>query len=316
MAYNDYSAFVWRNGERMEAHEDAVLERLDGGSGGQAVFDHLAQGSGGDLYHAVLGDGEWRLGVYKTTFPYLWHYEDGRWHMADLLSYAAGKPRFACEDERFERMTGDRVTRPVELFDWVRGLPDGGLECVVPGGPTVIIGRGRHHARWHGPTIHVSMTEADGTRWDAEAGDRYGAGFEDEAERRGREVRAVVGYLGEVAPMGWRRIARCPRCGAKPAIGRPWTDLFGRRTIAIRCPECGLRLGLRLLEKVDYAPYLHSIDPKATAWAAANLTRLVVSMWNRQANDAKDMRGILSGRERSFWLTLDGRSVGEMEWRA
>ena len=58
MAYNDYGAFVWRNGERMEAHEDAVLERLDGGSGGQAVFDHLAQGSGGDLYHAVLGDGE------------------------------------------------------------------------------------------------------------------------------------------------------------------------------------------------------------------------------------------------------------------
>ena len=39
-------------------------------------------------------------------------------------------------------------------------------------------------------------------------------------------------------------------------------------------------------------------------------------MWNRQANDAKDMRGILSGWERSFWLTLDGRSVGEMEWRA
>ena len=34
MAYNDYGAFVRRNGERMEAHEGAVLERLDGGSGG------------------------------------------------------------------------------------------------------------------------------------------------------------------------------------------------------------------------------------------------------------------------------------------
>ena len=154
MAYNDYGAFVRRNGERMEAHEDAVLERLDGGSGGQAVFDHLAQGSGGDLYHAVLGDGEWRLGVYKTTFPYLWHYEDGRWHMADLLSCAVGKPRFACEDERFARMTGDKVTRPVDLFDWVRGLPEDGLEFEVPGGPTVTIKRGRD-ARWHGPTIHV-----------------------------------------------------------------------------------------------------------------------------------------------------------------
>lgn len=174
MAYNDYGAFVRRNGERMEAHEDVVLERLDGGSGGQAVFDHLAQGSGGDLYHAVLGDGEWRLGVYKTTFPYLWHYEDGRWYMADLLSCAVGKPRFACEDERFARMTGDKVTRPVDLFDWVRGLPEDGLEFAVPGGPTVTIKRGRD-ARWHGPTIHVSMTEADGTRWDAEAGDRYGA---------------------------------------------------------------------------------------------------------------------------------------------
>ena len=59
-----------------------------------------------------------------------------------------------------------------------------------------------------------------------------------------------------------------------------------------------------------------SIDPNATAWAAANLTQLVVSMWNRQANDAKDMRAILSGRERSFRLTLDGRPVGEMEWHA
>lgn len=69
MAYNDYGAFVRRNGERMESHEDAVLERLDGGSGGQAVFDHLAQGSGGDLYHAVLGDGEWRLGGVQDDVP-------------------------------------------------------------------------------------------------------------------------------------------------------------------------------------------------------------------------------------------------------
>lgn len=59
-----------------------------------------------------------------------------------------------------------------------------------------------------------------------------------------------------------------------------------------------------------------SINPKATAWAAVNLTQLVVSMWNRQANDAKDMRTILSGRERSFRLTLGDRLVGEMEWHA
>lgn len=44
MAYNDYGAFVRRNGERMEAHEDAVLERLDGGSGAQAVFDRMGGG--------------------------------------------------------------------------------------------------------------------------------------------------------------------------------------------------------------------------------------------------------------------------------
>lgn len=28
----------------MEAHEDAVLERLDGGSGAQAVFDRMGGG--------------------------------------------------------------------------------------------------------------------------------------------------------------------------------------------------------------------------------------------------------------------------------
>lgn len=312
MAYNNYGAFVWRNGERAESHEDAVLERLDGGSGGQAIYDHLTGDTGGDLYHAVLGDGEWRLGVYKTTFPYLWHHENGRWCMADLLSHAVEKPRFACKDERYGRMTGDKVTRPVDLFDWARALPDGGLECVVPDGPAIVVGRGRA-ARWHGPTIRVSMTEADGTRWEAEAGDRYGAGFEDEADRRGREVRAIVGYL-EAAPMGWRRPARCPRCGAKPAIGRPWTDVFGRRTVAIRCPECGLRLELRLLEKVDYAPYPHLVDPKLAAWATANFGKVTVVTWNRQVNDAKTMRAILSGQDKCFWLTLDGRSVGEMEW--
>ena len=162
MAYNNYGAFVRKNGERMEAHEDAVLERLDGGSGGQAVYDHLAQGSSGDLYHAVLGDREWRLGVHKTTFPYLWHYEDGRWRMADLLSYAVGKPRFACEDERYERMTGDKVTRPVDLFDWVRGLPEDGLECVVPDGPTVIGGAAQACcANWRRPDWPNLMAE----RW-------------------------------------------------------------------------------------------------------------------------------------------------------
>lgn len=43
----------------MEAYEDAVLERLHGGSGGQMVEDRLAQGSGDNLYHAVPGDREW-----------------------------------------------------------------------------------------------------------------------------------------------------------------------------------------------------------------------------------------------------------------
>lgn len=90
--------------------------------------------------------------------------------------------------------------------------------------------------------------------------------------------------------------------------------MFGRRTIAIRCPECGLRMELRLLEKVDYAPYPHLVDPKLAAWATANFGKVTVVTWNRQVNDAKAMRAILSGRERSFWLTLDGRSMGEMEW--
>ena len=87
------------------------------------------------------------------------------------------------------------------------------------------------------------------------------------------------------------------------------------RTSYHRHPLPGVRsaAGLRLLEKVDYAPYLHSIDPKATAWAAANLTQLVVSMWNRQANDAKDMRASCPAGKK---LLADARrpSVGEMEW--
>ena len=42
---------------------------------------------------------------------------------------------------------------------------------------------------------------------------------------------------------------------------------------------------------------------------------VAVVRWNRQVNDAKTMRAILSSQDKCFWLTLDGRSVGEMEWR-
>lgn len=309
MGYNDFGAFVWRNGERAESHEDAVLERLDGGAGGRAVYDHLAEGSDGHLYHAVLGDGDWRVGVYKTSFPYLWHRVDGRWRMADLLAYATAEPGFECERD-------DGITRPYHWSGWEDDLPSEGLTCVVPDGPAITVGRGRHHARWHGDTIHVTMTEPDGTRWETEAGDRYGAGFEGQKERRAREVRKAVRRLESTWPMRWRRATPCPRCGVRPVVGREETDDSGRKGMSILCPKCGLRLDLLLRAAVDYEPGRHRIDPALAEWTSANLTSVALRMWNRWTNDAKAMRNLPSGGIGEFRMVADGQTVGDLAWWA
>jgi hypothetical protein len=77
MAYNDYGAYVWEDDERKRGKEDARLfaDRDEETAPGMAVFESIVESRGTGrhdaewdrCYHAVLGDGDVRVGVYKTT---------------------------------------------------------------------------------------------------------------------------------------------------------------------------------------------------------------------------------------------------------
>lgn len=76
MAYNDYGAFVWRDGVRVSSHEDVELfdDSLADMASGTAVYAKLLKGRqesenppdwASRCYHATFGDGDVRVGVYK-----------------------------------------------------------------------------------------------------------------------------------------------------------------------------------------------------------------------------------------------------------
>ena len=75
MAYNDYGAMVWRDGVIVnDTNADTRLfDDTLNGLGGMAIFAHLDEYGGytDDMtrcYHAVLGDGDIRIGVYKGNW--------------------------------------------------------------------------------------------------------------------------------------------------------------------------------------------------------------------------------------------------------
>ena len=57
MAYSNYGAFVYCNGDRREDKEDCVL------------FEDIKATSFADYYHGVIGDGNIRVGCYKQYNP-------------------------------------------------------------------------------------------------------------------------------------------------------------------------------------------------------------------------------------------------------
>ena len=352
MAYNDYGAFVWKNGERVEANEDAVLSRLDGGDGGSAVYDHLmdaypslrqpadgdhevVRSAGGDgatagssldspkandLYHAVLGDGDWRLGVYKCSSPWLLHRVDGVWKLVDLLSYAdAGvicvDPGDDCTCDKLHvfpaSVQGVEVYAPIDYWWWAN-LPDRRLEINVPDGPVVIFEPGHDRARWHWETIHVTMIDG-GDHWEAEVGQGYGAGFEGNAENRARNARAIAEYCKRAGDKRWRKTSVCPQCKRKPIVSVRGLD----HSAKAECPSCGLAVSIHVLGWVDlnmWEPGPRDLGEMArTAWARGNVRQLLAAEWNELANDAKRASGArrigAGGRTDRYCITFDG-------WRA
>lgn len=361
MAYNDYGAFVWKNGERIKDNEDAVPSRLGGGGAGLAIYGHLletypdlvtggastgaaadggaaANDAGDDaavdcpeaggLYHAVLGDGDWRLGVYKTGLPYLFRRVDGHWTLLDLLAYA--DPHLLCRNGDAGEVDCGRVHVPDEhsdnYFGWVYELPGRRLEASVPDGPTIILEPGRHHARWHWETIHVSMT-VDGDCWEAECGSGYGAGFEGSAENRARNVRMVVDYCKQVGSVRWRKLSPCPECGRKPTVADLGYDLWGARRVAAACKRCGITTSLKILS-VDVLGLNQwklrgrdAMELRLAKWAMANRLQLLESEWNKLANDSKLVHRLRrlavdgARARRCYQLTLDDLPVVDVEMR-
>lgn len=96
MAYNDYGAFVWCNGERRTDKEDAPLfassdetfgADINSIPSGARIFVALMNAkqskkpapTGGApmrLYHGVLGDNAIRVGCYKQGLPSIWEMTD------------------------------------------------------------------------------------------------------------------------------------------------------------------------------------------------------------------------------------------------
>lgn len=86
MAYSDYGAFVYLNGERRTDKEDVGVYDIDEASlpTGLLVYANIIKRAGvNDKWftfsrHGVLGDGNVRVGCYKQGWPELYEWEDGK----------------------------------------------------------------------------------------------------------------------------------------------------------------------------------------------------------------------------------------------
>lgn len=166
MAYSDYGAFVYRNGERRTDKEDAPIFATDeetfGMDGteipsGAKIFVALCKKmadmkkDAGPLCnmisHGVMGDGDIRVSCYKCGRPDIYEAtEDG----IRTVEYCPENTNY------FEY---DRITFQYKGYSFVFDSGD--------------------------RVYYASMTEPDGTEWECEYGYEYGAGFEDEDDSWG-----------------------------------------------------------------------------------------------------------------------------------
>lgn len=84
MAYSDYGAFVYLNGERRTDKEDVGVYDTDEASlpTGFRVYANIMKRHDGFewfefSHHGVMGDGSVRVGCYKQGWPEVFEWEDG-----------------------------------------------------------------------------------------------------------------------------------------------------------------------------------------------------------------------------------------------
>lgn len=85
MAYSDYGAFVYLNGERRTDKENVGVYDTDEASlpSGLRVYANIMKHPDGcewfdHSHHGVMGDGRVRVGCYKQGWPEVYEWEDGK----------------------------------------------------------------------------------------------------------------------------------------------------------------------------------------------------------------------------------------------
>lgn len=168
MAYSDYGAFVYLNGERRTDKEDVGVYDTDEASlpSGLRVFANLIKlNCSGKWFqqshHGVIGDGRVRVGCYKQGWPEVYVWEDGR-DEPTLYTFDDLSRKFWWDDyveyggKRYEP---DEYDMEFDLLGW--------------------------HFRFRGddsddtPKYHAIMMNHDGETWKCDYDYMFGAGFDD-----------------------------------------------------------------------------------------------------------------------------------------
>lgn len=176
MAYSDYGAFVYRNGERRRDKEDVGVYDTDEANlpSGMRVYANIIKNMDRDAqwwehsHHGVMGDGPVRVGCYKQGFPEFYVWPDG----ADgptAVSQASVVDANGWGGEEFvsEFRGNAYIDYDYELYDFHVPGCDGYLFSATG------------HTLTEAPAYWARMVEPDGTVWECDYDYGYGAGLTD-----------------------------------------------------------------------------------------------------------------------------------------
>lgn len=168
MAYNDYGAFVYLNGERRTDKEDVGVYDTDEASlpTGLRVYANIIKRAGVNdkwftfSHHGVLGDGSVRVGCYKQGWPELYERKDGNDELT-LYTFDYFSRKFGWGDYREYYEKRYPLAEYDKEFDFL----------------------GWHFNFWgndYGSTPKYGATMSrDGETWECEYDYGFGAGFDD-----------------------------------------------------------------------------------------------------------------------------------------
>lgn len=167
MAYSDYGAFVYLNGERRTDKEDVDVYDTDEASlpAGLRVYANIMKlDRGGEWFefshHGVMGDGRVRVGCYKQGWPEVYEWEDGKdkptRYTFDDLSRKFGWDDYEQHGNR--RYASDKYDEEFDFLGW-------------------------HFHFWGddfgGTPKYGATMNRDGEAWECDYDYMFGAGFDD-----------------------------------------------------------------------------------------------------------------------------------------